>query len=74
MLKIDSHRYTDSTKKKYISEGRGRSLNREIVSFRFVRSCVRARGLAVRWKSGSNRGRPLSLFPFPSGSVPFSLV
>ena len=64
MLKIDSHRYTDSTKKKYISEVRGRSLNREIVSFRFVRSCVRARGLVVEWKSGSNPVRVRSLFPF----------
>ncbi len=52
----------------------GRSLNREIVSFRFVRSCMRARGLAVRWKSGSNRVRPLSLFPFLPPGFPFFLA
>ena len=39
------------------------SLNREIVSFRFVRSCVRARGLDVEWNSSSN---PIpGAFPFP---------
>ena len=39
------------------------SLNREIVSFRFVCSCVRARGLVVEWKSSSNR--VAGAFPFP---------
>ncbi len=47
--------------------------NLEIVSFRFVRSCVRARGLVVEWKSGSNGVRVLSLFPFRPGSFLFSL-
>ena len=54
--------------------GWGGESNREIVSFRFVRSCVRARGLVVEWYFASNPGRPLSRFPFPSGSCPFPLV
>ena len=38
------------------SEVGGSETNREIVSFRFVRSCVRARGLVVEWNLGSIPG------------------
>ena len=50
--------------------GWGDETNREIVSFRFVRSCVRARGLVVEWNFGSIQG--LCPFPFPfSDHEPF---
>ena len=41
----------------------GGESNREIVSFRFVRSCVRARGVDVRWMQ--NEKRNVAAFPFP---------
>jgi len=41
-------------------------------SFRFVRSCVRARGLVVRWKSEQIVGSHPSLFPIRGGR--FSLL
>ena len=50
------------------------SLNREIVSFRFVRSCVRARGLDVEWKFDQNVVLHVFPFPFwPRVVFPFSL-
>ena len=43
-------------------------------SFRFVRSCVRARGLVVEWKSGSNVVAGVFPFPFwPWEVFPFPL-
>ncbi len=44
--------------------GWGDETNREIVSCRAVRACVRARALVVRWNFGSNVRPGFSLFPF----------
>ena len=55
-------------------EGSGGESNREIVSFRVVRACVRARGAVCKVGFGKKRYpffRPLSLFPF--GLAAFSL-
>ena len=49
----------------------GGESNREIVSFRFVRSCVRARGVDVRWMQSGNR--PVAAFRFPFSHNGFSL-
>ena len=43
-----------------VSEVGGVSPTRK--SFRFIRACVRARGLVVRWKRRANERNPLSLF------------
>ena len=50
----------------------GGETNREIVSFRVVRACVRARGAVCKVGFGKKRyPRALSLFPF--GLAAFSL-
>ena len=36
-------------------------------SFRFVRACVRTRGLVAEWNQASNMRAPLSIFPFARG-------
>ena len=40
----------------------GDETNLEIVLFYFVCLCVRAHGLVVRWKFGSNEGAEFSIF------------
>ena len=54
-----------------LSEVGGSETNREIVSFRFVRACVCARGLVVEWNFGSVYG--LCPLPFPFCRERFSL-